>query len=54
VNAPSQYMEVLRTGADDGAQVEVRFGVGGLVPAAGCGFWQACLCARRATHFQIL
>jgi hypothetical protein len=43
----------LRTGADAGAQVEVRFGVGGLVcfdtpcgrsttPAAGCGFRQAC------------
>jgi hypothetical protein len=34
VNVPAQYMKVLRTGTDDGAQVEVRFGVGGLVPTS--------------------
>jgi len=34
---PSQYMEVLQTGADDGVRVEVRFGVGEVSASGGCG-----------------
>jgi hypothetical protein len=36
----------------DGARVEVRFGVGEAVRAAGCGFWRTCLCAPSTAQDQ--
>jgi len=34
----------------DGMQVGVRFGLGAAVPAAGCGFWGACLWGKPSTN----
>jgi hypothetical protein len=56
---PSQYMEVLRTGTDDGAQVEIRFDMlnprlrdGGACPCG--GLWvSAGVSVRAATFGQV-
>jgi hypothetical protein len=36
---PSRHMEVLRTGTDDGARLEVHFGDGGGCPCGGVCLW---------------